>query len=220
MSEASTRLWLTLFVDKLLPGSVAGPLEAGQRVVYVAAGTVRVDDDLVGEDDARFATGQTRLAAVGGEAEAWRWELSDSRPDVPAFGAAGETDRKLAVPLTTLDAEGDLLVRCDSVSFPPGGRAYFHTHRGPGIRCLKEGAITISTKGKDTAHEPGDAWFESGPEPVFARADDSEATRFIRVMVLPAELLGKSSIEYVREEDRDKPKTQSYKIYVDQRLPA
>ena len=40
-------------------------------------------------------------------------------------------------------------------------------------------------------------------------------SRFIRVMVLPRALLGKSSIEYVNEADKAKPKSQSYKIFAD-----
>jgi hypothetical protein len=34
-------------------------------------------------------------------------------------------------------------------------------------------------------------------------------------MILPRELLGKSSIQYVNEDDKAKPKSQQYKIYVD-----
>ena len=34
-------------------------------------------------------------------------------------------------------------------------------------------------------------------------------------MILPADLIGKSSIGYVNEEDKAKPKTQQYKIYAD-----
>jgi hypothetical protein len=37
----------------------------------------------------------------------------------------------------------------------------------------------------------------------------------MRVMVLPARLKGQSSIAYVNAEDRDKPKSQRYKMYVD-----
>ena len=62
---------------------------------------------------------------------------------------------------------------------------------------------------------PGGAWFESGPEPVLARAAQ-EPTSFVRVMILPAALRGKSSIRYVRAEDAAKPKTQKYQVFVDQ----
>jgi hypothetical protein len=34
-------------------------------------------------------------------------------------------------------------------------------------------------------------------------------------MILPRELTGKSSIQYVNEEDKAKPKSQSYKIFAD-----
>ncbi len=34
-------------------------------------------------------------------------------------------------------------------------------------------------------------------------------------MILPREWLGKSSIQYLNEDDKAKPKTQSYKIYAD-----
>jgi hypothetical protein len=37
----------------------------------------------------------------------------------------------------------------------------------------------------------------------------------VRVMVLPRALIGKSSIEYLNEEDKAKPKSQSYKIFAD-----
>jgi hypothetical protein len=37
----------------------------------------------------------------------------------------------------------------------------------------------------------------------------------VRVMILPRELQGKSSIQYLNEDDKAKPKSQSYKIYAD-----
>jgi hypothetical protein len=50
---------------------------------------------------------------------------------------------------------------------------------------------------------------------VFAQASADKPSRFIRVMILPRDLLGKSSIQYVNEDDKTKPKSQSYKIYAD-----
>ena len=107
-----------------------------------------------------------------------------------------------------------LLLRGDSVAFPPGGCAYLHRHQGPGIRCLLEGGIRIDTHGRSASYGPGGAWYESGPDPVFAQAAD-RPTRFIRAMILPAAYLGKSSAEYLNEEDKAKPKAQQYKIFVD-----
>jgi hypothetical protein len=104
-------------------------------------------------------------------------------------------------------------MRCDSVAFPPGGCAYLHAHQGPGIRCLRDGSIRIDSGGQSHSYLPGEPWFEAGPEPVFAQADAERPSRFIRVMLLPRGLLGKSSIRYLRDEDRDKPKSQTYRSY-------
>ena len=110
--------------------------------------------------------------------------------------------------------KGELLLRGDSVAFPPGGCAYLHRHQGPGIHSLIDGGIRIDTQGHATSYGPGCAWFENGPEPVFAQAAD-RPTRFIRVMILPRSYLGKSSVAYLNEEDKAEPKTQTYKIYAD-----
>src|SRR5215813_3469805 len=122
---------------------------------------------------------------------------------------AGPHPRRASLPV------GDLLWRGDSVAFPPGGCAYRHRHQGPGIRCLIEGGIRIDTHGRSTSFGPGGAWYESGPDAVFAQASNDKSSRFIRVMILPRELQGKSSIQYVNEEDKAKPKSQQYKIYAD-----
>jgi hypothetical protein len=110
------------------------------------------------------------------------------------------------------------LIRCDRVDFPPGGVAYLQTHQGPGIRVLLHGAIRIETAGRCHTYGPLEAWFEPGPEPVFAAASETEPTGFVRCMLLPAHLLGQSSIRYVREEDAAKRKPQQYTVFVDHPL--
>jgi hypothetical protein len=37
----------------------------------------------------------------------------------------------------------------------------------------------------------------------------------MRVMVLPRPLLGKSSFQFVNEDDKAKPRVQQYKVFVD-----
>ena len=49
---------------------------------------------------------------------------------------------------------------------------------------------------------------------MFAQAGEVP-TRFIRVMILPRTLIGKSSIQYVNGEDKEKPKSQQYRVFVD-----
>ena len=62
---------------------------------------------------------------------------------------------------------------------------------------------------------PGDAWFESGREPVLAVAAPDVETSFLRVSVLPAATGGQSSIEYVDPRDAARSKPRTYTVYVD-----
>lgn len=107
-------------------------------------------------------------------------------------------------------------MRCDRVDFPLSGVAYTHTHQGPGIRCLLRGEFRVDTAGKQLLIRPGEAWFEVGPDPVYAEASASELTSFVRVMILPAALKGESSIRYVKPADQEKPRTQTYTVFLDQ----
>ena len=50
---------------------------------------------------------------------------------------------------------------------------------------------------------------------MFAQAAADRPSRFIRVMILPRVLVGKSSIALVNEADKAKPRSQQYKIYAD-----
>jgi quercetin dioxygenase-like cupin family protein len=119
-----------------------------------------------------------------------------------------------------LDPAASWLARCDRIDFPPGGVAYTHTHPGPGIRYLLHGAIEIETAGHTTTFGPGEAWFESGPDPVYATASATEDTAFVRVLLLPVEWEGKRTIRYVDPADEDKPKLQRATVFFDRRLAS
>ncbi len=86
--------------------------------------------------------------------------------------------------------------------------------RVPASAVVADGEIRVDTDGHSNTYRIGEAWFESGPIPVFAQAG-SMPTRFIRVMILPRALIGKSSIQYVNEDDKTKPKLQQYRVFVD-----
>lgn len=196
-------------------GALELPGDGINRVVYVAHGAIRIGTSELSDDSAWYGRGAARIEAGRTGAALWRFELVPAgSPVVQTAEKAGATRVKLSRPLAWPIADS-LLVRADSVAFPPGGCAYLHTHQGPGIRCLIEGGVRIDTDGHSTSYAPGGAWFEAGPIPVFAQAAADRASRFIRVMILPARLKGASSISYVNAEDRDKPKSQSYKIFVD-----
>jgi hypothetical protein len=186
------------------------------RMIYVVRGRIALgDEDL--QDDAAFGSEKAVTCKAGpAGAMLWRWELGAEGDASGASGNGVVSREKLSARLDTIP-KGAVLLRGDSVAFPAGGCAYLHRHQGPGIRCLLHGGIRIDTKGHSTSYGPGGAWYESGPEPVFAQAADAP-TRFVRVMILPMAYLARSSVEYLKEEDKAKPKSQSYKIFVDMPL--
>lgn len=176
-------------------------LADGESVEFVPAPRILYT---VGANSAQYSAG---ARSVLGPLHALAFELVPRRSPVALLSA----------PLQLMGREQRLL-RCDRVDFPPGGVAYLHTHQGPGIRVLLHGSIRIDTAGGSSHYEPLQAWFEPGPEPVFAAASATEPTAFVRCMVLPAHLAGQSSIRYVRDSDAAKPKPQRYTVFVDEPL--
>ena len=150
---------------------------------------------------------EAHFGAASVPGPALRFELVDRRPEPDAL-----LESEVAA-----DRAG-WLARCDRIDFPPGGVAYRHTHPGPGIRYLLFGSIRIETAGEARRYGPGEPWFESGPEPVFAAASETEPTAFVRVMLLPRAWEGKRTIRYVDPADEDKPKLQRARIYLEEPL--
>ena len=64
--------------------------------------------------------------------------------------------------------------------------------------------------------EPGEAWFESGLEPVLAVAAREGETSFIRFSIQPAAIRGQSSILYVDPTDAGRGRPRRYTVYVDE----
>jgi len=204
---------LRLYDDVLSSDAAGVALPALPRMLFVAQGSAAIGARAWHGGEAWSGEDAVTLTAGPEGATLWRWELTGDGGSALLAGRGVVSREKLAAPLETLP-KGRLLLRGDSVAFPPGGCAYLHRHQGPGIRCLFEGGIRIDTHGRSTSYGPGGAWFESGPDPVFAQAGD-RPTRFVRVMILPVAYVGKSSVEYLNPEDKAKPKTQVYKIFAD-----
>ena len=138
----------------------------------------------------------------------------DVERDEAHVGSARVEGRALVWRLTERP-EGEWLLRADRVDFPPGGAAYLHTHPGPGLRVLLKGRIRVDTQGTSHEYGPFEWWYETGPDPVFAAASETEETAFVRVMVLPREWEGKRTIRYVDPGDDEKPKLQRARIYLE-----
>jgi quercetin dioxygenase-like cupin family protein len=189
-------------------------LPAKPRMIFVVRGSATIGTAMFGKGEVWHGEGPVTVQAGPMGVTLWRWELAFDGEAAPAVNHKGVLSReKLNARLDTMP-EGELLWRGDSVAFAAGGVAYLHRHQGPGIRCVIEGELRVDTNGQAHTYGIGEAWFESGPEPVFAQAGSSP-TRFIRVMILPRALIGKSSIQYVNEDDKTKPKLQQYRVFVD-----
>jgi quercetin dioxygenase-like cupin family protein len=141
----------------------------------------------------------------------------DVAADEAHFGTAAVDGHALLWELVERPA-GDWLLRCDRVDFPPGGVAYLHTHPGPGLRVLVKGRITIETQGSSHEYGPFEWWYETGPDPVYAAASETEETAFVRVLVLPQEWAGKRTIRYVDPADEERPKLQRATVYFEHSL--
>ena len=128
------------------------------------------------------------------------WRRPAASPSVKGILRSQE---KLAAALETMP-QGELLLRGDSVAFPPGGCAFrtstgapasapargrrSHRHPRP-LDLLRPGRALVRDR-----HRPGVRAGRGGPaEPLHPRH------------VLPRELLGKSSFQFVNEDDKAKP---------------
>ena len=202
--------WFRLYVDRVEAKATAS-FEVVNRVLYVWRGslTVRASGQVATLAENSGWYGAVPCEATGGAhgVTLLRWELTHERS--PA--GAGLTHEARV----ELDA-GAHLMRCDRVDFPLGGIAYAHVHQGPGIRVLLSGEIRVEVGGHARTIQPGQAWFETGPEPVIAFASKEQPTSFARCMILPLALRGKSSIRYIDAEDADKPTPQQYQLFVDE----
>ncbi|MCY3561531.1 MAG: cupin domain-containing protein [bacterium] len=167
--------------------------EPGNRIVYELA----------------TDTAHSGSATVAGPALSWALLTGADAVDEPAGAALAAAE---------LDDSQPWLMRCDRVDFPPGAVAYRHTHPGPGIRRLLFGELTVTTAGVTTTYRAGDAWFESGPEPVYAESSAVEETAFVRVMLLPAEWAGRRTICYADPADADRPARQRARVLLEEPL--
>lgn len=216
---ATSKFWLRIYHDHFTEeAEVRLPPE--RRVIYCVAGNAAVSSPdksaALKSDDAWFSTQQVTVQGKVEGACLWRWELAAL--DAPR----GEIESKAIKSRLAGDYEIELdtsikrLMRLDRVSFPHGGEALTHTHAAPGVRCLLNGNLLLESLGHRYRVWPADPWVEHGPDTVYAKASEHELSSFVRVMIVPEEYRGRSTITYVRAEDQEKPKSQSYKRYLEE----
>ena len=187
------------------------------RVLYVLDGEVVVvhaqGRTELHQDSAWHSAEASTVQPASGGATVLRYELLTG-------GSAGG-DATMSRPLSEhpmdLDPRVEYLMRCDRVDFEPGGMALPHGHAGGGIRCLIAGMLELTIGDRPAGlMQPGDAWFESGREPVLAVASKDAPTSFIRCSILPRSIRGKSSIWYADPKDAERSKPRKYTVYVDE----
>ena len=148
-----------LFIDELAPGaSLALPAAPG-RTIYVAAGSVRLEDDAsavsLPENGAWQGGAEANLAAAGG-ATLLRWELGGAE-------LAGEgVSSRLALGTTIELPAASCLLRCEG-QFPAGRNGASAYASGPGIRCLLKGSIRIETAGTTHSYGPSSPGSRAAP---------------------------------------------------------
>ncbi|TIC84280.1 hypothetical protein [Nocardioides sp. GY 10127] len=222
---------MALCEDHLPAGAPAVFLPAAVRALYVASGSVRVADAAgsrwLPAGTGWVGDGEVTLSADA-DARLWRWEVDapvqdGTSPEVdPArhlLRSAPQCRSELLLgTLVDLDERFSWLLRCDTVTFPPGGVAHTHLHQGPGLRVVESGSLVIETEGTARTYRPGQAWAEKGVLPVRAPSDAETGAVFVRGFLLPAQNLGTSSLRIVHAEDRAAGNTQSYRVLAEQVL--
>ena len=185
---------LRLYDDRLGVKVTSGPLAAANRVVYVMEGMASISTSsgstTLSANSACFRPDEVIAISGADGARLLRYELVAASAPQSVLNSENATSKLLLDAALDLQPGDDYLMRCDRVDLPPGGIAYTHAHQGPGTRCLLQGGFIVETEGHRTEIAPGEAWFESGPDPVLARAPDDRPGYFSRVMILPRALKG------------------------------
>ena len=214
-----TSFCLRIYHDNLTEGAEA-TLPKARRVIYCVSGQASLsapgNTQTITGDQAFFSDGECTVRGDGEGARLWRWELvamSEPRGEIRAKGIKSSDAGNYEI---ELDTSIKRLMRLDRVSFPLGGEALTHIHAAPGVRCQLMGNLLVDSVGHRTRLWPADSWVEHGPDPVYAKASEKELSAFVRVMIVPEEYRGRSTITYVRPEDKDKPKSQSYTRYLEE----
>lgn len=184
MSALATAWRITVYDAE--PGG--GPLAIegdGCRFIYARAGTIRIHGgDAIAEDDGRLLSGSFAATLDG---LAWVYEVASA--DMPFPDGLSVVFSQVVRP-----AFGrPFLVRADRIESRPRAQTPRHGHRGPGIRRLVQGRLLAQIGEAVERVEAGQAWFETGADPVVGTNIGDTNAIFVRVMVLPRALQGGAS---------------------------
>jgi hypothetical protein len=219
---SKSKFILRIYHDHVTEGAEAS-LPAAPRIVYCVSGNASLsqkDGSASIADDQAWFSDQT--AVVRGDANEgaclWRWELVRPGAEPARIRSRGIKSVDGGSYEIEVDTAIKHFMRLDRVSFPPGGEALTHVHAAPGVRCLLLGNLLLDSAGSRYRVWPGDSWVEHGPDRVYAKGSERAPSSFVRAMIVPESYVGRSTITYVLPEDKDKPKVQTYKRYLEEAL--
>jgi len=171
--------------------------------------------------DEGLALGRTalELEPLGQDALWHLWEIGRAGP-APASPATGLRELLVHDLADTPCLGGPAVsVRLERVDLRPGVETPVHTHAGPGLRVLVEGALRAEVGDAKLSLARGDAWLERGPdEPVVGRTDPHRPTAFVRLMLLPEDRAGKDSFIHWHETETASARPASYRRYFEERV--
>jgi hypothetical protein len=193
--------------DVLTPGRHV-TLPPAARALYPRSGRVAITH---GSVETPLAEGSCALivgaATLAGDGMVWGYEATRDL-------AAPDPLRTILHVMLPRDPDAPMLLRADRVDFPPGAITPRHGHAGPGIRRLLAGRLFAEIGEIHRRIDAGEAWFESGAEPVVGR-NIAPASAFFRCMVLDPDLLGRPTFRATTPEDAAKPRAVGYRQFFD-----
>lgn len=181
-------------------------LPQAARAIYVRRGTVEIEGTgTVAADDCRLVVG---TATLRGDAEIWCFEIAAAWDDA-------DRDRIVLAALLHRDPAAPIVLRADRVDFPPGAVTPRHGHAGPGIRRLLSGRLSAEIGEQIHRIDPGQAWFETGHDPVIGRTL-APASAFVRGMALDPVLHGKPTFRAWDGAEAGKPRGAKPRLFFDE----
>ncbi len=215
MSVVLNTVTLSVFREQWQPGSVYIH-RGGHGAAWLQTGALSCNDKPLDEGCGIYLAEGTRLDQRGSDpAVVIRFGFNDS---AHTGNNRDSIDRTLVLSCNFKAPGPSAVMRLDQVDFPPAAIAYRHTHPGAGIRYLVSGGLHVDGEHGADDMTPGKAWFEEANAPVKATAVDRISTRFVRLMLLPEEYLGRPTLTLINKADATRPRLQTNTRHFDQRV--
>jgi hypothetical protein len=148
---------LQLHEDTITGGAPEISLPALARMIFVVHGSATIGDKTFADGEAYGGEAAVAVKAGKDGVTVWRFEVAAGGKELGAVSGEGVRSlAKLSAALETIP-EGDLLLRGDSVGFPPGGCAFDQLRPGRGLVRERPGAgVRAGGGGPAEQVHPGD----------------------------------------------------------------